>query len=112
MQLSVDQDLATRYAGGDWIITLTIHPLDGTARLAWNPEDLSDPKAFSLLVSRRPLTKMAIVGIKEVFTSYAGLGTIADAKWTYLHNQSRWGWENGPWWDAVDELGYLLREAV
>ncbi|MEU7322678.1 hypothetical protein AB0465_40575 [Streptomyces griseoviridis] len=112
MQLTVEHDLNTRYAAGDWIITLTIHPLDGTARLAWNPEGLNDPETFSVLVSRQPLSREAIRSISEIFASYDGLSDIADAEWAYLHNQTRWGWEQGPWWDAVDELGYLLREAV
>ncbi|MCR8945128.1 hypothetical protein NW249_23710 [Streptomyces sp. OUCMDZ-4982] len=111
MQLSIDQDLTTRYAEGDWIITLTIHPLDGTARLAWNPEGLQDPETFSLRISPRPLTKKAIAAIEEAFTSYDGFDDIEAAEWSYLHNQSRWGWEHGPWWDAVDELSYRVQEA-
>ncbi|MET9097135.1 hypothetical protein ABZX72_34225 [Streptomyces cyaneofuscatus] len=112
MQLSIDNDLNDRYGAGDWVITLTIHPLDNTARLAWNPEGLSDPQTFSLPVSRRPLTRKAIAAVEEVFSSFDALDDIADAEWGYLHNQNRSGWEEGPWWDAVGELGYLLREAV
>ncbi|MFF2852722.1 hypothetical protein ACFVT5_41475 [Streptomyces sp. NPDC058001] len=90
MNVTTTTDLTDYYQQG-WEITLEISAR--SAHLAWSPEGLVDPETFPIRVTRHPLTKKQINEIVKTVKTFEDLALITGANWTYLHSQSRWGWE-------------------
>lgn len=107
MDVTVDGDL-TDYHASDWKIVLEFAPSSNAASLSWSPENLCDPQTIPVHVSRHPLTQQQINAIVRTVRTFEKIDTITGARWTYLHNQNRSGWQNAD--DLADALDNLREQ--
>ncbi|MFE6500787.1 hypothetical protein [Kitasatospora sp. NPDC057738] len=103
MHLTIDTDLTAHYADG-WAVALTITPSTNSAHLAWSPSNYAETETFEIRLGRIALSKKAVEEMGRVIKEFPQFNIISAATWEYFHEQNRWRWAEGPWWDAVANL--------